>query len=50
MDDEDERRDEDPRFDYVLQYILKTNKLKMEVWHKLKDTNAHKVTTTNLAV
>lgn len=42
-DDDGERRDEDPRFDFILQYILKTNKMKMELWHKMKATTDYKV-------
>lgn len=42
-DDDDENRDDDPRFDFILQFLLKSTKLKMDLWHKLKSTNDYKV-------
>ncbi|XP_008208864.1 dynein beta chain, ciliary-like [Nasonia vitripennis] len=41
-DDDDEKRDDDPRFDFILQFLLKSTKLKMDLWQKLKSTNDYK--------
>lgn len=34
--EEEEWTEKDPRFDFILQYLIQTNKLKTDLWIKMK--------------
>lgn len=44
---EEERKEEDPRFEFILQYMIRSSKLKMDKWTKMMNTEDLKV---NLAI
>jgi hypothetical protein len=41
--DEEYDKDKDPRFDFILQYLIYTYKIKMDAWFQLKSNERYKV-------